>query len=115
MTLLLIALLAGCSYYDPMPGTIHLRTTLDGKPHSCMAQVWNADGKQIRNLGVNDTPVDIELPPGTYTLKFEGFDNAMYPAVVEVKLFSAGHVNLAVDLNQAPLKGTVVNGAPAPR
>jgi hypothetical protein len=99
-----------------MPGTIHLKTVYGTEPRGCMAQVWNADGKQIRNIGINDTPVDIEVPAGTYTLKFEGHDKTLYPAVVEVKLFEAGEVSLTIDLSQpVQAKGAIVSGPPTAR
>jgi hypothetical protein len=100
----LVALLlaAGCSYYDPIPATVDLHTTLNGTPHSCMVQVFNEQGSQIQLLGVNDGHVVVEkLTAGTYTFKFEGFEKQMYPAVRTVKLFEAGEVKLTVELSQA--------------
>jgi hypothetical protein len=103
-----LALLAGlllfaataCSYYDPVPGTVHLKTVLNGEPQSCMVQVFNAQGNQVQQDGVNDGHVDVEkLAPGSYTLKFLGFDNQPYPAVRSVKLFEAGEINLTVELS----------------
>ncbi len=96
-----VLLWSGCSYYDPIPATIDLHTTLSGQPHGCQALVFNAQGNQIQSLGINDGHVVVEkLAAGTYTLKFQGFDNQMYPAVRTVKLFEAGEVKLNVELSE---------------
>jgi hypothetical protein len=99
-------LLACCGCYDPVPGTIHLHTTVDGQPHGCLVQVFNAQGRQVQQDGVNDGHVDIEnLAPGTYTLKFQGFEQQLYPAQRTVKLFEAGEVDLTVELTSAADNG----------
>jgi hypothetical protein len=95
-----LTLLGGC--FDPSPGEIGLRTTVQGQPRSCTVMVFNAKGKQIQEEHADQYGVVYikGLAPDTYTLKFKGADN-VYAAVRTINVKPGGSAHLDVDLEQA--------------
>jgi hypothetical protein len=97
----LMASLVSCT--DAEPGEIGLNVSNNGQVQSCNILVFNEKGAQIQQEHTDQNGVAFvkKLPPGTYTLKFSGHDNVMYPAVRTVEVEAGGSAYLKVDLNQA--------------
>jgi hypothetical protein len=97
----LLANLVSC--FDPEPGEVGMRITLNGSAVSCNVLVFNPKGKQIQQEHADQYGVVYvkKLPPGEYTFKFSGHSNEMYPAVRTAKVTSGGSAFMEVDLNQA--------------
>jgi hypothetical protein len=98
---LALGALGGC--FDAEPAEIGMHTTVSGQARSCIIQVWNDKGRQIQQEHSDENGVAYikGLPPGTYTLKFQGSGDQMYPAVRTLTVEAGGNAYLAVDLNQA--------------
>ena len=80
---------------DPLPGKLTVHTRAGGKPVGCMMQVFNAEGTQLSEEGVNDGVVRLpKLAAGEYTLRFTGHSGQQYPAIVKFKLYEAGELEL---------------------
>lgn len=102
--LCLLLLLRLCDdWRDPQPGTVRLNASLHGQPASCTALLFAADGRQLREYGVNEGSLVIDkLLAGDYTLRFRDHAGKSYPAELRFRIFEAGELKLQVELSEAP-------------
>ena len=101
--LILAVTLSGC--FDPEPGEISVIAKKNGKTQSCSVFVYNSKDVQI-----NQVPTDLkglvyikDVVPGRYKLKFyDGVNDSMYPAVVEVDVDAGESEIVRVELTEGP-------------
>jgi hypothetical protein len=110
--------LTGC--FDPPTGEIGLKLTDSGDVCSCLVMVFNDQGRQIQEVPADQLGVAYieKLIAGTYTLKFKGSSDSLYPAVRTVTIGPDESAYLEVDVSQpkdphASDDGTSGGAAPA--
>jgi hypothetical protein len=100
--LLLAAVAAGCEMFDPPLAEIGMKITNGGKDSSCLVQVFNQEGRQLREVAPNELGVVYvtKLVAGTYTFRFVDHSGRPYPAERTVTLQPGVSAHLPVELTQ---------------
>jgi hypothetical protein len=101
--LLLLFALKGCELFDQPKGEIGFQIYDSGKlSQGCLVNVYNDKGVQLQRVSVNQVGVCYvkRLNAGTYTFKFTGAGDKVFPAVRTVTIHPGSSAYLKVNLSQ---------------